>query len=44
MIIIDDYGHWEGSKKAVDEFLEGYKLFPLLFPIGASRIFLEQKL
>ena len=23
VIIIDDYGHWGGSKKAVDEFFDG---------------------
>jgi hypothetical protein len=22
VLIIDDYGHWTGSKKAVDEFIE----------------------
>jgi hypothetical protein len=26
VIIIDDYGHWKGCKKAVDEFIEKRKL------------------
>lgn len=26
ILIIDDYGHWSGSKKAVDEFIEERKL------------------
>lgn len=29
VIIIDDYGHWEGARKAVDEYIAGEKL-PLL--------------
>ena len=29
VIIIDDYGHWEGARKAVDEYIEANKL-PLL--------------
>lgn len=29
VIIIDDYGHWEGARKAVDEYIDGHKL-PLL--------------
>lgn len=29
VIIIDDYGHWEGARKAVDEYIETQKL-PLL--------------
>jgi hypothetical protein len=29
VIIIDDYGHWEGARKAVDEYIEAQKL-PLL--------------
>ena len=29
VIIIDDYGHWEGARKAVDEYIESRKL-PLL--------------
>lgn len=26
IIIIDDYGHWEGARKAVDEYITSYKL------------------
>ena len=26
VLIIDDYGHWSGSKKAVDEFIKKRKL------------------
>ncbi|MES2807671.1 MAG: TylF/MycF/NovP-related O-methyltransferase [Bacteroidota bacterium] len=29
VIIIDDYGHWEGARKAVDEYIDAHKL-PLL--------------
>lgn len=29
-IIIDDYGHWEGCKKAVDEFLASRELTPVM--------------
>lgn len=29
VIIIDDYGHWEGSKKAVDEYIHDHNI-PLL--------------
>jgi hypothetical protein len=29
VIIIDDYGHWEGARKAVDEYIQNQKL-PLL--------------
>ncbi|PJJ83771.1 TylF/MycF/NovP-related O-methyltransferase [Mucilaginibacter auburnensis] len=29
VIIIDDYGHWEGARKAVDEYIAAHKL-PLL--------------
>ena len=29
VLIIDDYGHWEGARRAVDEFIEakGLRLF-----------------
>lgn len=30
VIIIDDYGHWSGAKKAVDEYLTGRNLSPLM--------------
>jgi hypothetical protein len=30
VVIIDDYGHWSGSKLAVDQFLRDNELFPLL--------------
>ncbi len=29
VLIIDDYGHWEGSRKAVDEYFNGAKYKPL---------------
>lgn len=34
VLIIDDYGHWKGAKKAVDEYF-GSNL-PFLFPVDAS--------
>lgn len=30
MIIIDDYGHWQGSRKATDEYLAGHRVRLLL--------------
>lgn len=33
VLIIDDYGHWEGARKAVDEFFLEIDLKPLLIPI-----------
>jgi hypothetical protein len=33
VLIVDDYGHWEGSRRAVDEWLEG-----LARPVLLSRI------
>lgn len=29
-LVIDDYGHWQGSKKAVDEYFKGLDYKPLL--------------
>lgn len=40
--IIDDYGHWEGAKKAVDEYLASSKLSVLLNRIDdTGRIFVK---
>lgn len=33
VLIIDDYGHWKGSKKAVDEYLKEYDIKILLNPV-----------
>ncbi|WP_188221564.1 TylF/MycF/NovP-related O-methyltransferase [Flavobacterium pokkalii] len=33
ILIIDDYGHWEGCKKAVDEFFEKLEFKPFLHRI-----------
>ena len=30
VLIIDDYGHWEGARKAVDEYMENHKIKILL--------------
>jgi hypothetical protein len=38
VIIIDDYDYWEGSRKAVDEFLAERQLRLLLVPIQATRV------
>ena len=43
VLIIDDYGHWKGSKKAVDEYFELYKNFCWLHRIDyASRLLIKQ--
>ena len=40
--ILDDYGHWEGARKAVDEFFNTQPPRPLMIPIDYSgRIFLK---
>ncbi len=41
--IIDDYGHWAGSKKAVDEYFKNNDINALLLPIDDSgRIFIKR--
>ncbi len=35
-VIIDDYGHWSGARRAVDEFLAGLSPRPLLWRIDYS--------
>lgn len=42
VIIIDDYGHWKGQKKAVDEYMSKNKISPFLFEVDYScRIFVK---
>jgi O-methyltransferase len=36
ILIVDDYGSWAGSRKAVDEFLADLPLRPLMLPEGSS--------
>ncbi len=38
VLIIDDYGHWEGARKAVDEFLDDTEEPLLLLPLSFGRI------
>jgi O-methyltransferase len=38
VVIIDDYDYWEGSRKAVDEFIAGTGARLLLAPMGSGRI------
>lgn len=30
VVIVDDYGHWEGARRAVDEYLSTADIFPLI--------------
>jgi len=40
--ILDDYGHWRGARKAVDEYFDGNGSVPLMMPIDYSgRIFVK---
>jgi O-methyltransferase len=34
--ILDDYGHWEGARKAVDEYFDSLPSRPLLMPLDYS--------
>jgi len=38
VLILDDYGHWDGARKATDEFLAGLDEPLLLLPLSAGRI------
>jgi hypothetical protein len=41
VVIIDDYDYWEGSRKAVDEFIANAGARLLLVPIDTGRIFVK---
>ncbi|HEX7000002.1 MAG TPA: TylF/MycF/NovP-related O-methyltransferase [Gammaproteobacteria bacterium] len=36
VLIIDDYGHWQGARRAVDEYIERHRVPLLLHPIDYS--------
>jgi O-methyltransferase len=36
VVVIDDYGHWQGARKATEEFLNGLPIRPLLFYIDST--------
>ena len=38
VIIVDDYDYWEGSRKAVDEFLAARGAHLLLVPVDSARV------
>ena len=40
--IVDDYGHWEGARRAVDEYLASHQVKPLMHRIdNTGRVFLK---
>ena len=42
--ILDDYGHWQGARKAVDEYFAGLGMRPFMHPIDYSgRVFLKMR-
>lgn len=42
--ILDDYGHWQGARKAVDDYFTNQGFRPLMHPIDFSgRIFLKTR-
>ena len=42
VLVIDDYGHWQGSRKAVDEYIIENKIRILLIRVAGSRISVKQ--
>jgi O-methyltransferase len=38
VLLLDDYGHWQGAREAVDEFLRETRPRLLLAPMGSGRI------
>jgi O-methyltransferase len=43
IVIIDDYGHWSGSRKATDEWLQSQPFKPLLLAVDRTcRAFIKQ--
>jgi hypothetical protein len=39
VLILDDYGHWQGARRAVDEYVQGHRVQILLHKIDyAGRV------
>ena len=44
VVVLDDYGHWQGARKAVDEYFDAQGFRPLMHPIDFSgRVFLKTR-
>jgi hypothetical protein len=42
--ILDDYGHWQGARKAVDDYFEQQGHRPFMHPIDFSgRVFIKTR-
>ncbi|MBI10217.1 MAG: macrocin O-methyltransferase [Rhodospirillaceae bacterium] len=44
VVIIDDYGDFEGAKRATDEFFEALGTRPYLVPVAGHRVFIKHEL
>jgi len=44
ILILDDYGHWDGARKAVDEYFSNQGIKPLMIPIAGGGGRLVQKI
>jgi len=43
VLIIDDYGHWKGARKAVDHYFETQKIHANLQKIDYSAVWMVRK-
>jgi hypothetical protein len=43
ILIIDDYGHWKGSRKAVDDYFKSKGIYPFLHRVDyTARLYIKQ--
>lgn len=38
VLIVDDYNHWSGSRRAVDEYFSGRPRRPIMIPVGKGSV------